>query len=181
MLLIRPLLRANERRRRKSHVVVFFIFVVSNCGGLLTPLGDPPLFLGFLHGVPFLWTLSLWGPWLVANGLLLVVFNMVDQRVFEREEREFPEPLLEEVLEHQPLRVEGLQNLVFLAGVVLVMLGRGGGWGAGGGEWPFGLQEGAMAGLAAASWFLTPGRIHRENRFSFHPMRKRSVSPAPHA
>ena len=59
-LLIRPLLRANAPRERKVHIVVFFIFVVSNCGGLLTPLGDPPLFLGFLKGVPFGWTLALW-------------------------------------------------------------------------------------------------------------------------
>src|SRR6185436_9108007 len=60
MLLIRPLLRANEKRLKKAHIVLFFIFIVSNAGGLLTPLGDPPLFLGFLRGVPFLWTLQLW-------------------------------------------------------------------------------------------------------------------------
>mgnify|MGYP003541580613 CR=1 FL=1 len=75
VLLIRPLLRANEERKHKVHVVVFFIFVVSNCGGLLTPLGDPPLFLGFLKGVPFAWTLGLWREWLFVNCALLVVFN----------------------------------------------------------------------------------------------------------
>jgi Na+/H+ antiporter NhaD/arsenite permease-like protein len=68
MLLIRPLLRANESRLWKSHVVVFFIFIVSNAGGLLTPLGDPPLYLGFLRGVPFLWTFKLVVPWLIVNG-----------------------------------------------------------------------------------------------------------------
>ena len=67
MLLIRPLLRANEERTHKVHIVVFFIFVVSNCGGLLTPLGDPPLFLGFLKGVPFQWTFGLWKEWLVGQ------------------------------------------------------------------------------------------------------------------
>jgi Na+/H+ antiporter NhaD/arsenite permease-like protein len=170
MVLIRPVLRANERRRRRSHIVVFFIFVVANCGGLLTPLGDPPLFLGFLHGVPFLWTLSLWGPWLAVNGLLLVVFNRVDQRIFEHEEREFPEPLLEEVLEHAPLQVEGKRNLAFLAGVVLVMVGRGSGWGTGGEPWPFGIQEAGLAGLAALSWVATPARVRTANRFTFHPI-----------
>src|SRR5262249_24445608 len=63
MLLIRPRLRTNERRVRKTHIVIFFICIVSNGGGMLTPLGAPPLFLGFLRGVPFLWTLQLWGPW----------------------------------------------------------------------------------------------------------------------
>ena len=82
-LLIRPLLRANAPRERKVHIVVFFIFVVSNCGGLLTPLGDPPLFLGFLKGVPFGWTLSLWKEWLFVNGVLLVLFNFWDQRVLD--------------------------------------------------------------------------------------------------
>jgi len=77
MVLIRPFLRANEKRQRRAHLVVFFIFIVSNCGGLLTPLGDPPLFLGFLKGVPFAWTLSLWKQWLIVNGGLLLIFYIV--------------------------------------------------------------------------------------------------------
>src|SRR5439155_12753969 len=79
MLLIRPLLRANEPRVRKTHIVIFFIFIVSNGGGMLTPLGDPPLFLGFLNGVPFEWTLQLWMQWALLNGILLVIFNIWDQ------------------------------------------------------------------------------------------------------
>ena len=75
VLLVRPLLRANAPRLSKAHILVFFIFVVSNCGGLLTPLGDPPLFLGFLKGVPFEWTLRLWREWLLVNGILLVLFS----------------------------------------------------------------------------------------------------------
>lgn len=74
MLLIRPLIRANHKRHYKTHVIVFFIFIVSNCGGLLTPLGDPPLFLGFLKGVSFAWTLQLAPEWAVVVGLLLAVF-----------------------------------------------------------------------------------------------------------
>src|SRR5213592_40359 len=76
VLLIRPLLRANKTRENKVHIVIFFIFIVSNCGGLLTPLGDPPLFLGFLKGVPFEWTLRLWPQWLAMTAALLVVFNV---------------------------------------------------------------------------------------------------------
>ncbi|HZA50343.1 MAG TPA: sodium:proton antiporter, partial [Myxococcaceae bacterium] len=126
MLLIRPLLRANEMRLRKAHVVVFFIFVVSNCGGMLTPLGDPPLFLGFLKGVPFEWTLSrLWPLWLAVNGLLLVVFAAVDKVIFEREEAARPGSQREEVKEHAPVRVHGTFNLLLLAGILFVVYASG--------------------------------------------------------
>lgn len=85
MVLIRPLLRANRGRSRVAHVVVFFIFIVSNCGGLLTPLGDPPLFLGFLKGVPFEWTLRLYPQWLLVNGILLAAFFIWDTIAFVME------------------------------------------------------------------------------------------------
>ena len=97
MLLIRPYLRANRKRQRKSHLAVFFIFIVSNVAGLLTPLGDPPLFLGFLRGVPFQWTLTLLPVWAVAVGALLVIFNIYDQYVLVREDIETPGALAEEV------------------------------------------------------------------------------------
>ncbi|MFH1022657.1 MAG: sodium:proton antiporter [Planctomycetota bacterium] len=170
MVLIRPFLRANERRMRKSHAVIFFIFVVSNCGGLLTPLGDPPLFLGFLKGVPFEWTLRLWRQWLFMNGALLVVFNLVDQYMLDREEKEREGSQLEEVMVHEPLRLRGWHNLFFLGGVVLVVLGKGQGWGMGGDEWPFGLQEGLMAALAVAAYASTRTEIRSSNRFSFAPI-----------
>ena len=170
VVLIRPLLRANEERRRKAHIVVFFIFVVSNCGGLLTPLGDPPLFLGFLKGVPFEWTLGLWREWLLVNGLLLVVFNVVDQMVIAREEKAGAEPLLEEVMTHEPVRIEGGHNLLFLAGVVLVILGKGRGWFTAGEPWPFGLQEGLMIALAVAAYQSTTPAVRQANRFTFAPI-----------
>ena len=78
MLLIRPLLETNTERKRVVHTVVFFIFIVCNCGGCLLPIGDPPLFLGYLHGVPFFWTLGLWEPWLLCNGLLLLAYILID-------------------------------------------------------------------------------------------------------
>src|SRR3972149_1325288 len=86
MLLIRPMLRANEKRQHQVHIVIFFIFVVSNIGGLLTPLGDPPLFLGFLRGVPFQWTLRLLPPWLLMNAALLVIFYLWDRRQLKGED-----------------------------------------------------------------------------------------------
>jgi Na+/H+ antiporter NhaD/arsenite permease-like protein len=86
MLLIRPLIRANRSRHHQTHVVIFFIFIVSNCAGLLTPLGDPPLFLGFLKGVEFSWPLRLWPQWLVMVGALIGVFYLVDS-VLARKER----------------------------------------------------------------------------------------------
>jgi Na+/H+ antiporter NhaD/arsenite permease-like protein len=175
VLLIRPLLRANAARRDKTHVVVFFIFVVSNCGGLLTPLGDPPLFLGFLKGVPFEWTLTLWKEWLLVNAALLVVFNVWDQRALAREERERAGSQLEAVLEHAPLGVDGKRNALFLLGVVATIYAAGSGLGTGGAPWPFGVQEALMAGLAVASYAATPARIREANAFDFHPIAEVAV------
>jgi Na+/H+ antiporter NhaD/arsenite permease-like protein len=170
VLLVRPLLRANAPRQRTTHIVVFFIFTVSNCGGLLTPLGDPPLFLGFLKGVPFEWTLALWKEWLLVNGALLATFNVWDQIVFAREERERPGSQLEQVQEHAPLGVEGLHNAGFLAGIVAVIYAAGRGFGSGGAPWPFGVQEALMLALAAASYASTGAAIRRKNEFGFGPI-----------
>src|SRR5213596_3947918 len=103
VLLIRPLLRANRRRKRVAHIVIFFIFIVANCGGVLTPIGDPPLLLGYLKGVPFDWTLRLWPQWLLVNGILLIVFNVWDRWAHEPDEKE---------LMHEPLRVRGALSIV---------------------------------------------------------------------
>ncbi|HEX5068447.1 MAG TPA: sodium:proton antiporter [Myxococcota bacterium] len=175
VLLIRPLLRANEARERKAHIVVFFIFVVSNCGGLLTPLGDPPLFLGFLKGVPFEWTLLLWREWLLVNGLLLVIFNGLDQVIFAREEVERPGSQLEEVQQHQPLGIEGGLNFAFLFGVVAVIYAAGRGLGNAGEPWHFGVQEALMLALAVGSYVVTDDRVHARNHFSFAPMREVAI------
>ena len=173
MLLLPPLLRANESRRGKAHMVVFFIFIVSNGGGMLTPLGDPPLYLGFLRGVPFFWTLRLLGPWALVNGALLLIFNRLDQRVLEREERERPGSQLEEAQRvKEPLQVEGRRNLVYLAGVLGVVYAAG----------QYGTrlhpdphvqlaaQIGGMAVLAALSLLTTPPEIRRANHFTWGPI-----------
>lgn len=122
VLLIRPLLRANKRRKRVAHIVIFFIFIVANCAGLLTPIGDPPLLLGFLRGVPFDWTLRLWPQWLVVNGILLVIFNLWDRAALNRDERELPGSQHQEVLIHEPLRIEGAVEMVVLLAVVGTIL-----------------------------------------------------------
>jgi Na+/H+ antiporter NhaD/arsenite permease-like protein len=165
MLLVRPLLRANAIRRRKTHVVVFFIFVVSNTGGLLTPLGDPPLFLGFLRGVPFLWTLRLWPVWLFVNGILVLLFHLVDSAVFRREDLATPGDLDELAEAHRvPLHLAGRANVLLLAALVALLLA------AGALRPPAGVQEAGMAALAAVSWAATPRALHRENGFSWHPI-----------
>lgn len=165
VLLIRPLLRANKTRVARAHIVIFFIFIVSNCGGLLTPLGDPPLFLGFLKGVPFLWTMQhLWLEWLVVNASLLVVFHLWDEVVLAREERARPGSQLEEVLKHEPLAVTGLFNIVLLGGVVAAI------YCSGHFGWPWGVQEALMALLAAAAFFTTPAANRIANNFTFGPI-----------
>jgi Na+/H+ antiporter NhaD/arsenite permease-like protein len=165
VLLIRPLLRANRTRRAKAHIVVFFIFVVSNCGGLLTPLGDPPLFLGFLKGVPFFWTMEhLWGEWLAVNLALLAVFHIYDELVFGREERARHGSQLEEVMKHEPLGIAGLFNFVWLAGIVATI------YAAGHFAWPFGIAESIMALLAVVAFVTTPKAYHAANKFTFGPI-----------
>jgi Na+/H+ antiporter NhaD/arsenite permease-like protein len=118
MLLIRPFLRANAWREKRAHQVVFFIFLVCNVGGALTPLGDPPLFLGFLHGVPFFWTLKLAPPTAFLTALLLGVFLVFDTYWY-RKEGPAPEAGGER------LRAEGLHNFLFLAGVVGAVFASG--------------------------------------------------------
>jgi Na+/H+ antiporter NhaD/arsenite permease-like protein len=170
VLLVRPLLRANERREDKAHVLVFFVFVVSNCGGLLTPLGDPPLFLGFLRGVPFAWTLSLWKVWLAANVALLVAFNVIDQLALTREEVRRPGSQLEQVREHDPLGLEGAHNALFLLGVIACIHAAGRGWLNGGRPWAFGVCEASLVALAAAAYATTRPALREKNHASFAPI-----------
>lgn len=165
MVLIRPLLRANSVRREKVHVFVFFIFVVSNSGGLLTPLGDPPLFLGFLRGVPFLWTLRLFPIWLFVNGALLMLFYVLDSTVFRKEDVATPGDLDEIAVAHQiPLHIAGGRNFLYLGGVVGVLLA------AGSLRLPAGVQEAGMLAMVALAWVTTPAALREENGFSFAPI-----------
>src|SRR5690606_30758169 len=103
MLLIRPLLETNRERRHVAHTVVFFIFVVCNCGGCLLPIGDPPLFLGYLRGVEFFWTFNLWKEWLFVNAVLLAVYYAWDR--FYAYRRESLEDIARDETQLRPLRI----------------------------------------------------------------------------
>jgi Na+/H+ antiporter NhaD/arsenite permease-like protein len=113
MLMIRPILRSNAWRKYKVHTVVFFIFLVSNIGGVLTPLGDPPLFLGFLHGVPFFWTLKLLPQMIFASFILLGMYFILDSFYYKKEDK-----LALKSPEIEPLKIEGSHNFIFLAGII---------------------------------------------------------------
>ena len=115
MLLIRPVIRANALRRYKVHTIVFFIFLVANVGGSLTPLGDPPLFLGFLHGVPFFWTFQILPETLVIAGLLLLGYLLLDLYFWRKETEAVRTPLDGS---QEKLKIEGLHNTLFLGGVL---------------------------------------------------------------
>jgi Na+/H+ antiporter NhaD/arsenite permease-like protein len=156
MLLIRPLLHTNAERRYVVHTVVFFIFLVSNIGGSLTPLGDPPLFLGYLAGVPFTWTFRLAPMWIFTTALLLGIYFIWDTRVHQREP---PERLALDASKIKPLRVVGKENLVLLAGIVAAAAFLSAPW-----------REIAMVALAALSWMRTSEHIHHANRFTLHPI-----------
>jgi Na+/H+ antiporter NhaD/arsenite permease-like protein len=163
MLLIRPYLRINKSRRYQFHLPIFFIFLVSNLGGLLTPLGDPPLFLGFLRGVPFHWTLQLWPEWLLTNALVLAVFLVWDTAAFRKE----PAAATPHVPEHTGpvLHVRGLINLVFLLGIIGAVVLK---------AWltfPWELtSEALMLLMAAASLGTTPRLLRHANAFVWDPM-----------
>jgi len=116
MLMIRPVLRANAWRKKKAHVVVFFIFLVSNIGGCLTPIGDPPLYLGFLRNIPFFWTMQL-APILLFNAVfLLAAFTILDRRLYKKEIAAGRKP--DTSLTKEPIKVEGLHNFIFLAMII---------------------------------------------------------------
>lgn len=120
MLLIRPILRSNSWRAHKVHTIVFFIFLVSNIGGSLTPLGDPPLFLGFLHGVPFFWTLNLFPKMAFASAVLLLLYFIMDSYYYKKE---IKNDTVESIAE--PLSIKGCGNFIFLAGIIAAVLFSG--------------------------------------------------------
>jgi Na+/H+ antiporter NhaD/arsenite permease-like protein len=118
MLLIRPVLHTNKERQRTTHTVLFFIAIVANCGGLLTPLGDPPLFMLYLRGAPFAWFLGLWPVWLFVNAVLLSIYFLLDTYHHRHESRESLAADKENI---KPISVEGAWNLAWLAGVLLAV------------------------------------------------------------
>jgi Na+/H+ antiporter NhaD/arsenite permease-like protein len=170
MLLIRPLLQTNvPERRHVVHIPIFFIFVVSNTAGLLTPLGDPPLFLGFLRGVPFFWTLRLLPQWLLTATVLLTIFYLVDRRAVSREA---PDEAARDLAALRPLTLAGRINILYLLGIVAIVVASPG------------LPEGPVADLgpivamtlmAFLSLASTPRALREENRFGFGPITEVAV------
>ena len=171
MLLIRPFLRANDYRKNRTFMVVFFIFLVANIGGSLTPLGDPPLFLGFLHGVTFFWTFKILPHMLFVSGILLVVYFILDSYHYRKEAVSVPE---EEA--KIPLRLEGTYNFIFLGGVVGSVLMSGMvDWGE---VNVFGVhraiqdwvRDGLLIFMGIASLAVTPIKLREDNDFTWFPI-----------
>ncbi len=179
MLLIRPLLSTNQERRHISHIPIFFIFIVSNIGGCLTPIGDPPLFLGFLRGVPFLWTLGLFPEWLLALGILLPVFFVWDTLAYRRET--LPDKLTD-YKQQIPLQIIGKRNGFFLLAIVMAVLSTNV---MAAGFKSLGLasadlfahltRDAIILLLSIASYRLTPAAAHKGNEFNFAPVREVAI------
>jgi Na+/H+ antiporter NhaD/arsenite permease-like protein len=168
MLLVRPLLETNRERKHVAHTVVFFIFAVCNCGGLLTPLGDPPLFLGYLRGVPFMWTLQLWKEWIFVNGLLVAVYFVWDQ--FFAYPRETKSDIQLDETRIRRLKFSGMfPNALLLAGVVACVALLDPSKTVPGTDWkpPVYLREAVQLGLVAASLALGSHPVRKANQFSY--------------
>ncbi len=170
MLLIRSLIETNNERKNITHTVVFFIFVVCNCGGCLLPIGDPPLFLGYLLGVDFLWTMKyLWGAWLLTNTLIILVYFVIDTFYFYPKESRADLALDEAT--RKPLKIRGLMpNLLLLAGVIFSVACLdplktlpGTDWH----PWPF-LREAVQLLLVLLSLVLGSREIRIDNKFNYH-------------
>jgi Na+/H+ antiporter NhaD/arsenite permease-like protein len=157
-----------SERRHAVHTVIFFIFLVSNIGGSLTPLGDPPLFLGYLRGVPFWWTLKLFYPWICTVCLLLSIYYLLDSLAYRRETQR---DLARDEREVTPLGLDGKINFLWLSGVVAAVALVDPSRPLPGTDWkPFPyLREGLLLALTASSWFFTPrnSAIRQANEFNF--------------
>ena len=176
MLLIRPLIRANKDRKYKVHIIVFFIFLVANIGGSLTPLGDPPLFLGFLKGVSFFWTTSaMLMPMIMVVCYLIIIFFLIDTYYYKKEDLPLTSP--QENGKHQKLGLEGSFNLLLLLGVISSVLLSG--------FWqphihytlyhvPLELQnltrDILLLILTFISWKVTPQKIRQANEYTWFPI-----------
>jgi Na+/H+ antiporter NhaD/arsenite permease-like protein len=182
MLMIRPFLRANQNRKNRTFMVVFFIFLVANVGGALTPLGDPPLFLGFLHGVPFFWTLKVLPHMLCVVAVLLFIYFLMDTYYYRKEKSHMQtaggglDAGANE--ERVPLSLEGKLNFLFLAGIVGAVLMSGVvDWGTvnvlgvhrGVQDWA---RDGLLVVMGALSLATTRASIRQDNQFSWFPIQE---------
>ena len=162
MLLIRPLLSTNGDRKYVKHTVIFFIFLVANIGGSLTPLGDPPLYMGYLRGVPFLWTFRLWEMWLPTSALVLFIYYLIDRYYWNKESEEAKR--FEEKYQ-MPLRLHGKINFLWLLGIMAIIFFEV--------KTPY--RELGMIGLSLISWLTTPKGVREAHNFNFHPIMEVAV------
>jgi Na+/H+ antiporter NhaD/arsenite permease-like protein len=175
MLMIRPLIRANDNRTHKAHVVVFFIFIVSNAGGSLTPLGDPPLFLGFLKGVDFFWTVKhIFPETLFLVGALLAIFYALDSWYYHRRKEVMP---VDPTPDTRGIGFDGVSNF-WLLGVIVVLVLMSGFWkspvsfnvmGTDVGL-PGLLRDAGLIAVTLLSLKITADKVHADNQFSWGPM-----------
>ncbi len=182
MLMIRPFLRANKDRKNRTFMVVFFIFLVANVGGALTPLGDPPLFLGFLHGVPFFWTMKIVPHMLCVALVLLAIYFVLDTYYYRKEKSQIQiagdGPRYAPQEERVPLALEGTHNFIFLGGIVGAVLFSGiVDWGQlntlgvhrGVQDW---IRDFLLIVMGALSLATTKARIRQDNQFSWFPIQE---------
>jgi Na+/H+ antiporter NhaD/arsenite permease-like protein len=163
MILIRPFIRVNKNRLKPYHLI-FFIFLVSNIGGALTPIGDPPLFLGYLMGVPFFWVFAnVWYVWLFALTVLLLLFFVIDFLSLKKIEHDIPGNAQDGF--HEETQILGLHNMVFL-GIILAAVFI---------QEPKYVRELLMIVAAAGSYMTTKKSIHKENHFTFHPINEVAI------
>ena len=155
MLLIRPLLQTNSERRRTLHIPIFFIFLVSNIGGSLTPLGDPPLFMGLIKGVPFFWTLGLFPMWAVMVGGVLLMFYLFDSAQYRKEECR---DLIRDRRRVVPLHMTGTINFLWIAGVIAGMF------------LSFPRREGVFILMSVMSLLTTKRQCRTDNKFNYNPI-----------
>ncbi len=170
MLLIRPLLQINQQRTHKVHTVLFFIALVANCGGLLTPLGDPPLFLLYLRGASFAWFSTMFPQWLTVGVLLLALYMVVDRHFYAKEPADAK---LRDLKEQEPIKVQGMRNFLYLGMVIASVLFLNSNY------IPamenmhspiYFLREIALAVIILLSWFTTRRQIRKDNNFTWEPI-----------
>ena len=172
MLLIRPVININHQRKYNVHTILFFIAAVANCGGLLTPLGDPPLLMLYLRGASFTWFFSLIPEWAFTGALLLIIYYIVDSRYYKKEPKE---NLAADASEIEPIRITGAINFIYLLGVILSvafinhdvipeMAKEDAPF------WMHHLREIVLIILTAIAYFTTPQKTRERNKFSWGPI-----------
>ncbi len=169
MLLIRPLIKTNTERKHKVHTILFFIAIVANCGGLLTPLGDPPLFMMYLRGAPFEWFATLFKEWIFINTLLILIYYIYDSKMYKKESDEIKNL---DIKFQEPIKIRGLFNFIWLAGIVLsiAFLNENSVDFIKSGEYSSFIREAVILTMAICSMVFTKKELRISNKFSWAPI-----------